>query len=109
MRLVARRRGRRRGHVPADLLHHSAEESAPELSLVNLVDLMLVFAVGLMLALVHQSAATEQVAGSKPVSTQRMKLVGEPQKGSGMRVGTAYRLEGGEIIYVPDAGEGKGK
>lgn len=70
---------------------------------------MLVFAVGLMLAVASHNATSSREPGSpesplaKQLATQRMKLTGDTRNGTGTRVGIAYRLQSGEIIYVPEA------
>ena len=68
------------------------EDSDPLSVVVNLFDVAMVFAVALMVAMVMHMNMTE-------VFTQ------EEQQGSGAkgkRVGIAYELENGEIIYVPE-------
>ncbi len=102
-----------------------SDDAAPELSLLNLVDLMLVFAVGLLLAIVSfhglpqaiaptaVSATTLQQPGrpdievivKKAQSIERMRLTDESLKGEGLRIGIAYRLASGEIVYVPETNE----
>jgi hypothetical protein len=107
---------RRHASSAARLLDAGREDSAPELSLINLVDLMLVFAVGLMLAVAsHTNPLTASSSDSSAVDTsqklstpQKMKLTGEPQTGAGTRIGSAYRLPSGEIVYVPES-SGTGK
>lgn len=97
------------------------DDSAPELSLLNLVDLMLVFAVGLMLAIVSyyglrdfllepDAVAVVRKAGSdemevivkKPDRVERMRMTQKSIDGQGVRIGIAYRLDSGEIVYVPE-------
>jgi hypothetical protein len=103
-----RRRQDRRGGAGVRGLDAAMEDSAPEASLINLVDLMLVFAVGLMLALSVRtgqlaSNSSQPDAANRLNAPQRMKTTGQPQAGSGTRIGSAYRLANGEIVYVPES------
>lgn len=34
---------------------------------------------------------------------EKLKATGKTGRGQGERLGTAYRLESGEVVYVPDA------
>ena len=93
--------------------------------LVNLFDVAMVFAVALMVAFVIQSRMTEFLTAEdatfvKNAGKPDMEIIvkkdhkvtrykaDEKTKGSGkgQRVGIAYRLESGEVIYVPE-GEDK--
>lgn len=97
------------------------DDGAPELSLLNLVDLMLVFAVGLMVALVSYYGLRDimfdkevvmivkkpgqqemEIVVKKPDSIERMRLTEQSLNGEGVRIGTAYRLKSGQIVYVPE-------
>jgi len=97
------------------------DDGAPELSLLNLVDLMLVFSVGLMIALVSYYGLHDlvfepeavvmvknpgreelELIVKKPGKIERMRLTQENLDGEGVRIGTAYRLRSGEIVYVPE-------
>lgn len=33
---------------------------------------------------------------------EKLKASGETGRGAGQRLGTAYRLDGGEVVYVPE-------
>ena len=89
----------------------------------NLFDVAMVFAVALMVALVARFNMTEMFSKEdftmvKNPGTEKMEIItkkGEkiekytPSEDSpsdkssrGKRVGTAYQLESGEIIYVPE-------
>lgn len=35
---------------------------------------------------------------------EKLKATGEQGRGAGRKLGTAYRLESGEVVYVPEAG-----
>jgi len=98
----------------------SAEDD-PGAGLVNLFDVWIAFAVALLLATVSyfsasvaKSPQTQNSSGSpaamEMIQRARMKLdryrvSRESAGGDGQRLGTAYRLQSGEVIYVPD-GEG---
>lgn len=88
--------------------------------LVNLFDAAMVFAVALMVAFVIQSRMTEfltaedvtyvknagkpdmEIIVKKDNKVSRFKSENSSGSGKGERVGIAYRLESGEIIYVPE-------
>lgn len=92
--------------------------------LVNLFDVALVFALALMIALVNHLKMPDLLNGRdftmvRDPGTARMEVItrragrvtryaasSAPStsagEGRGVRVGTAYRLESGEIIYVPE-------
>lgn len=94
----------------------SALDDDPLAGLVNLFDLWMVFSIALLLALVESarlptaSTASESSAGAllkELPSNQQFKLdhfrVSQEQlTGQGDRLGTAYRLKSGEVVYVPD-------
>lgn len=98
----------------------SAEDLDPMGSLVNLFDVAMVFAVALMVAFVIQSRMTEFLtaedatfvknAGKKDMEIivkknnkiTRYKSEKSSGSGKGRRVGIAYQLENGEVIYVPE-------
>ena len=96
------------------------EESDPMANLVNLFDAAMVFAVALMVAFVIHSRMTEfltaqnvtyvknagkpdmEIIVKKENRITRYKSEKASGSGKGRRVGIAYRLENGEIIYVPE-------
>ena len=99
------------------------EESDPMANLVNLFDAAMVFAVALMVAFAIQSRMTEfltseDAAFVKNAGKENMEIIvkknnkitrykSEKSTGSGRgkRVGIAYQLESGEVIYVPEGGK----
>ena len=101
------------------------EEFDPMASLVNLFDAAMVFAVALMVAFAIQSRMTEFLtaedatfvknAGKKDMEIivkknnkiTRYKSEQSSGSGKGRRVGIAYQLESGEVIYVPEKEDGK--
>ena len=102
----------------------SANEDVDPMSVVsNLFDVAMVFAVALMVALVTRYSMTEMFSSAnftmvKNPSKENMEIITKkgqkierytPQKDqsktsgtSGKKVGIAYELENGEIIYVPE-------
>lgn len=92
----------------------------PRETLVNLFDVAMVFAVALMIAFVIRSQMTElltsedvtfvknagkpdmEIIVKKDNKVTRYKSEKSTGTGRGERVGIAYRLESGEIIYVPE-------
>ncbi|MBQ9338224.1 MAG: DUF2149 domain-containing protein [Lentisphaeria bacterium] len=101
----------------------SSEESDPMSNLVNLFDAAMVFAVALMVAFAIQSRMTEfltaedatfvknagkdnmEIIVKKKNKITRYKSEKSTGSGRGRRVGIAYQLESGEVIYVPEGGK----
>lgn len=103
-------------------LLNSTEDHDPLAVLTNLFDIAMVFAVALMVALVTRFDMTEVFSKEdftmvKNPGTEQMEIItkkGEKiekytpseQQSSGnsrgKRVGTAYQLENGEIMYIPE-------
>ena len=95
-------------------LLHSDSDSDPMGTVANLFDVAMVFAVALMVALVSRFNMTEMFSKEdftmvKNPGKENMEIMkytpSEDQKTSGKRgkkVGVAYQLENGEIIYVPE-------
>jgi len=96
------------------------EDCDPISGLVNLFDAAMVFAVALMVAFAIQTRTTaflmaDEATMIKNANTPEMEIIvkkdnkvtklkasDESGTGKGVRVGTAYRLETGEVIYVPE-------
>ena len=98
------------------------EDFDPMATVSNLFDVAMVFAVALMVALVarykmNEIFSKEDFTMVKNPGTEQMEIItkkgekietykaSENQKvngNKGKRVGTAYQLENGEIIYIPD-------
>lgn len=96
------------------------EDADPLAGLINLFDVAMVFAVALMVAFAIQSRMTEfltaedatfvknagkpdmEIIVKKDNKVTRYKSEKADGSGKGQRVGIAYRLESGEIIYVPE-------
>lgn len=90
----------------------------PGAGLVNLFDVWIAFAAALLLAMISYfslSAPASAVKSSSPAEAGGLEVI-EPARmkkerfrpsrdnagGEGERLGTAYRLKSGEVIYVPD-------
>ncbi len=108
-------------HLP--LPEETAEED-PLAGIANLFDVSVVFIVGLMITLfsvyrmgdlmdstsevtmVKTNAQGErEIIVKKGTEITAYKVTGQTTSGDGERLGTAYRLANGQIIYVPDAAD----
>ncbi len=99
------------------------DDHDPLAVLTNLFDVAMVFAVALMVALVTRFEMTEMFSKEdftmvKNPGTEQMEIITkkgekiekytpsqdqeESSNSRGKRVGTAYQLDNGEIIYVPE-------
>lgn len=97
-----------------------AEDSDPLSGMANLFDLAMVFAVALMVALVARFQITEMLTSDdftivKNPGKENMEIIKKEgnkiekykgtqgsSEGKGKKVGVAYELENGDIIYVPE-------
>jgi hypothetical protein len=105
-------------HLPSP--EETAEED-PLSGIANLFDVSIVFIVGLMITLfsiyrmsdlvdaksevtmVKTNAQGEQeIIVKKGTKITAYKVTGKTMAGDGERLGTAYRLANGQIIYVPE-------
>jgi hypothetical protein len=94
-------------------------EEDPGAGLLNLFDVWIAFAVALLLAMlsyskvsnavseknVDQQKSEQKVAedvNKKRLPLERYKASTAKLSGEGERLGTAYRLKNGEVVYVPD-------
>ena len=96
-------------------------EEDPLAGIANLFDVSVVFIVGLMIALfsvyrigdlvdsksevtmVKTNAAGEkEIIVKKGTKITAYKVSGKTTQGNGERLGTAYRLSNGQVIYVPE-------
>ncbi|MCC7086306.1 MAG: DUF2149 domain-containing protein [Pirellulales bacterium] len=82
--------------------------------MVNLFDLWIVVVVALIIALIETKSSLSESAGAAERAAQTAEFVpADAQKlpkyraseamltGRGERLGTAYRLDSGEVVYVP--------
>ena len=96
-------------------------EEDPLSGVANLFDVSIVFIVGLMITLFSvynmgdlmngqgqvtmvktDTRGMQEVIVKKGETIKAYKLSGATGKGNGERLGSAYRLANGQIIYVPD-------
>lgn len=96
-------------------------EDDPLAGLINLFDLWMVFSIALLLALVSNMRQSGRVFGDvnqcnvanldakemEPVNPaakplERFRPSNDELTGEGERLGTAYRLQSGEVVYVPE-------
>lgn len=99
---------------------HSADDD-PSSGLINLVDIWMVFAFVLLIALIASGAVRKpaqpgtsqtttiydaegnlEIIQSNGIEVDRMRVTAENLSGTGERLGTAYRLKSGEVLYVPE-------
>ncbi len=102
-------------------------EEDPLAGIANLFDVSIVFIVGLMITLFSvynmgdlvdsQSEVTmvktngkgeREIIVKKGQQITAYKMTGQTGTGDGERLGTAYRLANGQIIYVPETGNEAG-
>ena len=105
----------------------SSEDTDPLLGLINLFDASMVLVVAMLLSLIAKGNVADMAARlsqqdvtivtnpGKPdmemvikrgIKIEKIKATGEKGTGAGKRLGTAFRLENGEVVYVPE-GESK--
>ena len=92
-------------------------EDDPLAGLINLFDVWMVFSIALLLALVAclnklpqsnpANGAQAASAAAEAVSNRSQKLPHyrasrDEMSGEGVRLGTAYRLKSGDVVYVPE-------
>lgn len=82
------------------------EESAeddPAAGLLNLFDLWMVFAIALLLSMLGAvKGSLSPVPDDARRVEERLRPTGAELEGEGQRLGIAYRLKSGEVVYVPD-------
>jgi hypothetical protein len=103
-------------------------EEDPLAGVANLFDVSVVFIVGLMITMFSvynmgdlidaksevtmvktNAQGQQEIIVKKGQSITAYRMTGKTQKGDGERLGTAYRLPSGQIIYVPDADAAPGQ
>lgn len=96
-------------------------DNDPLSGVANLFDLGLVFIVGLLLALFgayhleelfdeesemtivkHTASGEMEIITKKGRKIEATRVTKETSKGKGTRLGTAYQLEDGSMVYVPE-------
>ncbi|MCC7153701.1 MAG: DUF2149 domain-containing protein [Bryobacterales bacterium] len=80
-------------------------EDDPAAGLLNLFDVWIAFAAALLLATVSyysKAGISPDMVQKNNVRIERYRPTNEKLSGNGERLGTAYRLASGEVVYVPD-------
>lgn len=87
-------------------------EDDPGAGLLNLFDVWIAFAVALLLAMLSyygktasDSAALQarlEALQKKGITIEHYRPTQDKMTGEGQRLGTAYRLANGEVVYVPE-------
>lgn len=109
-------------HLPAP---DEPPEEDPLAGVANLFDVSIVFIVGLMITLFSvyrmgdlvdagsevtlvktDAQGRREIIVKKGTEISAYKLSGETTRGNGERLGTAYRLANGQVIYVPEDKDG---
>ncbi|HUB81919.1 MAG TPA: DUF2149 domain-containing protein [Bryobacteraceae bacterium] len=92
---------------------HLAEED-PAAGLLNLFDVWIAFAAALLLAMIGYHNQEMKTAGDPAIQRQleemerrgikieRYRQTQDQLSGQGERLGIAYRLSSGEVVYVPE-------
>ena len=115
---------KRRRRLGTEETFHSAEADDPMNSIANLLDIFLVFTVAILvtfLSVFHlqdllsaDSSVTvmkQSNDGEMTIITKRLtkieavKITKTEAEGKGVRLGVAYRLEDGSMVYLPDDNE----
>jgi hypothetical protein len=96
------------------------DDDDPLSGVANLFDLGVVFALGFMLALItyiglpelvakqdmtlvkNPGTANMEIIRKKGTKIERYRLSKDHLGGEGEKLGTAYRLKSGEVVYVPE-------
>ena len=99
---------------------HLAEED-PAAGLLNLFDVWIAFAAALLLAMIGYHNQEMKIAGDPAVQRQlealqrqgikieRYRPTADKLSGQGEKLGMAYRLASGEVVYVPETPAKPGK
>jgi hypothetical protein len=99
----------------------SSQDDDPLASVANLFDVAMVFAVALLLGLVVRFEVPELLSGQQDITIvknpgksnmeiirrqgeklEHYRMTEQALGGEGEKLGTAYRLKSGEVVYVPD-------
>ena len=90
-------------------LWDETDDEDPLAGMANLFDVALVFMIALAVALVARLATDTSELGSSAQAEMRAaekldryRVSKERLRGRGTRLGTAYRLPNGDVVYVPD-------
>ena len=79
----------------------------PASGLLNLFDVWIAFAATLLIATVTYYSSAQPLSGKQQVDRgvkmEHYRSTQDKLTGNGERLGTAYRLSNGDVVYVPDA------
>ncbi len=84
---------------------HAGEHDTddPLAGMANFLDLGIIFAAGILLAvLAHLGAPALETVSKRNIPLDRYRVSHEKLGGEGQRLGIAYRLKSGEVVYVPE-------
>jgi hypothetical protein len=90
------------------LRHVGSGEDDPLDGVANFFDLGVIFALGFMVPLMARLALPAAVEGARAaapderVRVEHYRPTHDPIAGAGQRLGVAYQLANGEVVYVPD-------
>lgn len=124
-RKILTRRGAtgRFGRKPSSRWSADGGDNDPLLGLINLFDASMVLVVAMVVSLAGKSSMADVVARlsqqdvtivtnpgksdmemiiKRGQKIEKLKATAEQGRGEGQRLGTAYRLGNGEVIYVPE-------
>lgn len=108
----------------------NTDDNDPLVGLVNLFDASMVLVVAMLMALLGKGSLAEVAARlsqddvtivtnpgkadmemiiKQGKKVEKLKATGETGRGAGTRLGTAYRMPNGEVVYVPESGTPPGK
>ena len=83
-------------------------EDDPGAGLLNLFDVWIAFAAALVLAIVSYAQISKpsglEAIRDRQRTLEHYRVSPQSAGGDGERLGTAYRLKSGEVIYVPESG-----
>lgn len=114
---------RKLGSRPLPVWANEGDGLDPMRGVANLFDLAMVFALALMVALVlslspslldpsaevvtvvNPGTPQMEMIHKKGSKLERYRSSKQRAKGDGTKLGTAYRLDNGEVVYVPASGE----
>ena len=104
-------RDRRRARRARRGLALASTDEDPLTGLANLFDAGMVFALALLVSLISYNRLPDSASEGTPQLEdlqhqgrllERFRVSNEELQGEGQRLGTAYRLKNGEVVYVPE-------
>jgi len=80
----------------------ASDDDDPLQGVANLFDLGIILALGFMLALLGHLDAASMAIHDSAVQLTHFRTSDQTVGGDGARLGMAYRLKTGEVVYVPE-------